>query len=131
VAPFRRRPADPEAERLRDAFAAVAERLAGAQRALLAAIPTARTPGIPLALAVLEFEKGLDEAEASMPGWRHERTSALWEGCRAALVDARRESEALRLDPADLGFEALNARIGDVLAPLERLTEAERALRRI
>lgn len=130
MALFRRRPADPETERLRDAFAAVAGRLADAQRALLAAIPTARTAGIPLALAILEFEKGLDEAATAMPGWRHERTSDLWEGCRAALEQARREAERLRLEPADLGFEALNARIGDILAPLERFTDTERELRR-
>jgi hypothetical protein len=131
VALFRRRPADPEAERLRDAFAAVAERLDDAQRALLAAIPTARTAGIPLALALLEFDKGLDEAETAMPAWRHDRTSALWEECEVGLREARREADRLRLEPADLGFEALNARIGDVLAPLERFTEAERALRRL
>lgn len=131
MSPFRRRRPDPEAERLREAFGPVAERIDEAQRALLAAIPTARNPGIPLALALLEFEKGLEEAEQAMPPWRQERTSADWEACREALERARREGARLRLEPEDLGFEALNARVGDVLAPLERFADAERALRRL
>lgn len=108
----------------------MAAALDAAQRALLAAIPTARDPGVPLAQAIAAFEEGLREAETLMPPWRTPGTQASHDRCAQALVQARREAERLRLEPGRLEFEALNARIGDVLHPLEVFADAERALRR-
>jgi hypothetical protein len=121
---FRRKTANPVA----DAFGLVAARLDAAQRALLAAIPTSRDPGILLADALSLFEAGLTEAEALMPAWRSEQTALDHDRCTLALRNARAEAERLRLDTAPLEFEALNARIGDVLHPLEEFADAERAL---
>lgn len=129
--PFRGRSPDPEIARIRRAFAELADGLEAAQRALLAAIPTARDPGVPLAEAIAGFERGLEEVASLMPAWRGEPALPLWETCRKALEEARVKAERLRLDPADPGFEALNARIGDVLGPLEAFADAERALRRM
>lgn len=124
---LRRRGAqDPEARRR---FGAVATALAAAQRALLTAIPTARDPGAPLADALAAFARGLDDVERSMPGWRTPATEEWWRRCEEALREARSEAERLRASPpGPTEFEALNARVGDVLAPLEDFADAERAL---
>ncbi|HVL89505.1 MAG TPA: hypothetical protein VM841_04635 [Actinomycetota bacterium] len=123
---FRRRPPHPVLE----PFLHMAAALDDAQRALLAAIPTARDDGIPLAEAIVAFERGLAETEARMPAWRTPATAAMHDECAAAIRAARVECETLRLEPETLSFEALNARIGDVLHPLEVFADTERALRR-
>lgn len=112
-------------------FAALAERLEAAQRALLAAIPTARDAGLPLAEAIGAFGEWLDQVETMMPAWREPRTEDVWARCEDALARSRTEAERLRLEPSPLGFEELNARVGDVLHPLEEFAEAERAIRRL
>lgn len=112
------------------AFLEVAEALDAAQRALLGAVPTSRHPGIPLGEAIASFRRRLAEAEARMPAWRRDATADVHDRCAAALDAARAEAETLAGEPGPLGFERLNARIGDVLHPLEEFAEAERALRR-
>lgn len=123
---FRRRTPNPALE----PFLRMASALDQAQRALLAAVPTPRDDGIPLAEAIAAFERGLTETEARMPAWRTEDTASLHDECAAALTAARAEAERLRLEPGRLSFEMLNARIGDVLHPLEVFADTERALRR-
>lgn len=108
----------------------MAAALDAAQRALLHAIPTSRDEGIPLAEAIAAFERGLRDTEALMPGWRSKETEALHDRCARAIDDAREEAERLRLEPRRLEFETLNARVGDVLHPLEVFADAERTLRR-
>lgn len=112
-------------------FAAVAEAVDRAQRALLAAVPTYRHPGAPLSVALDDFDAALAEVARRMPAWRSPVTDAWWRRCEDALAAA--EAQATRLRAAPPGpeeFEALNARIGDVLAPLEDFAEAEQALRK-
>jgi hypothetical protein len=124
---FRRKAAtDPVIE----AFGLVAERIDAAQRSLLAAIPTARDPGIPLAEALAAFEMQLTETEGLMPAWRGAQTAEAHDRCTQALRSARAEAQRLRLEAGTLGFEALNARVGDVLHSLDEFADAERALRR-
>lgn len=123
---FRRRTPNPALE----PFLHMASALDAAQRGLLAAVPAPRDDGIPLAEAIASFERGLTETEARMPGWRTEETASMHEECSAALREARAEAERLRLEPGRLTFETLNARIGDVLHPLEIFADTERALRR-
>lgn len=114
----------------RAAFDRAASAVAAAQRALLAAIPTSRDPGIPLAQALAEFGKLLDNATATLAEWRDEAPAHEWTKCATALACARREAARLRLEPGALDFEGLNARVGDVLHPLEAFAEVERAVRR-
>ena len=131
MALFRRTPADAELTRIKEAFRRVASELDVAQRALLAAVPTARHPGDPLPNALDAFLTGLTHAENQMVGWRTPRTEDLWLRCSAALTEARAEVLRLRSEPGDLGFEALNARLGDIIAVLEEFADAAAAIRRV
>lgn len=127
---FRRRSTpDPEREAARARFGEVAVALDRAQRLLLTAIPTSRNPGIPLLEALDAFERGLDDAESVMPGWRSPGVEELWQRCASALRDSRTEVARLRAaPPGPTQFELLNSRVGDVLAPLEDFNDAERIL---
>jgi hypothetical protein len=133
VNPFRRKEPDPELDVVRDAFRRVTAELDAAQRVLLAAIPTSRDTGTPLADAIDGFLAGLSRAEAAMPSWRRARTEKLWQRCATALVEAHTEARRLRDDPkaASLDFEPLNARLSDVIAPLEEFADVAPELRRL
>ena len=111
-------------------FLTMAAALDAAQRALLAAIPTSRDVGVPLAEALAGFDRELRRAEHLMPAWQNPQTDPWHRRCDAAIVETRLEADRLRLEPGRLEFEMLNARIGDVLHPLEVFADAERALRR-
>lgn len=127
---FLRRKRDPAFDDIRERFGRVAVHVDAAQRALLAAIPTARDEGVPLAQALAGFSQRLAEANGAMSSWHDERIAHEWTKCAEAVARARAEAERLRLEPVDLGFEALNARVGDVLHPLEVFADVERDLRR-
>ena len=105
--------------------------LDGAQRVLLAAVPTSRDEGTPLAEALGAFLDGLARAEEAMPAWRDHRTEAIWHRCAEALVASRAAAEQLRDPSLQLGFEALNVRLGEVISPLEEFADAASELRRI
>ncbi|MFP5225427.1 MAG: hypothetical protein ACLGH3_07760 [Actinomycetota bacterium] len=125
---FRRR-LDPERAAAIAAFMPVAEPVERAQRALLAAVPTFRDDGVPLAIALANFTVELKEAEDAMVGWKQQAPLDLWERCAEGLVAARKEADDLRLEPGELVFEALNGRLGDILFHLEAFADAERSLR--
>jgi hypothetical protein len=117
---FRRSPLPPD-------FLEAAGHVDAAPRALLSAIPTSRDAGAPLAEALARFSAHLADAEASLGKWEDEPNR---NECLRAAGAARAEAERLRLHPGALEFEALNARVGDVLHPLEVFADTERALRR-
>jgi hypothetical protein len=127
---FRRKASDPELARAREAFGPLAERLEETQRALLAAIPSSRDPGVPIADAIRGFLSGLDAVEAMMPSWQSPSVDEVWHRCVRSLEQARREAERLADNAPDLDFESLNARTADVLEPLEVFTDVEQELRR-
>ena len=131
MALLRKRPPDPEAERVRHAFGVVATAIDAAQRALLAAIPTSRDPGVPLGQALSSFGVHLGRAADAMKTWRSDRTAEHWDRCQTGLESARAAAERLRLEPGSPGFEALNARVGEILHHLEEFADAERELRRL
>jgi hypothetical protein len=112
------------------AFASAASLIDGAQRALLAAIPTSRDPGIPLGEALDAFLEALNAAGAAMPPWRDERWADDWKACSDGIAEARDAARRLKNLKVSLTFEQLNAQIGDVLYPLDAFVDAERALRR-
>ena len=126
---FRRRSAGRELTAAREAFRRCASQLDSAQRALLAAVPKARDPGIPLEEAVDGFLERLDRLEAAMPGWRIEQTEEVWKNCFRVLAESRATALAVKESPPR-GFEALNARLADVIAPLEQFAYAALSLRR-
>ena len=115
-----------------DGFRRVVAELDAAQRALLASVPTSRDEGAPLKDALEGFVKGLARADALMPAWRTPQTEQIWVRCAEAIGQSRSEATRLRDEAeATLGFETLNARLGDVIAPLEELADAAPEMRRL
>ena len=105
--------------------------LDAAQRALLSTVPTSRDVGIPLNEALNDFLSGLARADALMPAWRTSKTEQIWLRCAEAIGQSRAEAERLRDENSALGFEMLNARLGDVIAPLEELADAAPEIRQL
>lgn len=114
-----------------DGFRRVAAELDVSQRALLASVPTSRDEGIPLNDALTDFLAGLERADALMPAWRTNKTEQIWLRCADAIGQSRAEAQRLRDENPKLGFETLNARLGDVIAPLEELADAAPEIRRL
>ena len=128
MALFKRRRDDRNLGAARDAFRRCAAELDSAQRALLAAVPTARNEGVPLDQAIDDYVAGLDRLEEHMTGWRIEQTEDAWKDCFRVLGESRAEALKIKASPPK-GFEALNARLGDVIAPLEQFAYAALSLR--
>ena len=131
MTPLRRRPPDPSLAAARDAFRRVTALVDSAQRALLGAVPTARDPGVPLDEALDEFMASLSRAHELMPAWRLPPTRSVWDRCANAIRQARESATRLRESKPSLGFEALNARLGEVISPLEEFADAADELRRL
>jgi hypothetical protein len=113
------------------AFASVLEEVERAKEAVVAAVPSARAPGRPLAEAVFEFEARLDAAQAGMDAWRGDAVATEWEACRGGITEARARAERLRLEAPELGFESLLAAIQELIDPLDVFEQAAaRAFRR-
>jgi hypothetical protein len=125
-----RRRAPPDAALVRRAFEATLERVEAAKASLVAAVPTARVEGRPLADAVLGFEGELRAALSGMDAWRRNEHERLWRNCRDGIGDALRRAERARLGAPALDFEALVDLIGEMMAPLDPFAEAERTLGR-
>jgi hypothetical protein len=127
---FRKRRSSPLPDTIRRAFAVAAGLVDEAQRALIAAVPTSRNPGVPLADALDAFIVVLGALDDAMPAWRDERLAHEWTKCAEGIREARAQAGTLRRIDAELTFEQLNSRVGDVLYPLEAFADAERDVRR-
>jgi hypothetical protein len=111
------------------AFEAVAERVEAGKAALVAAVPTARVEGRPVAEALLEFEGELRAAQERMDAWLRSEHRRLWAACRDGLDEALRMAEGARLQAQSLDFESLVDLIGRLMEPLDPFAEAERSLK--
>jgi hypothetical protein len=100
-----------------------------AKEAVVDAVPRARTPGRPLADAVLEFEESLREASASMDSWRHPPLAERWDECRHGIDEALGRAERLRLDAPELSFDQLTFTVQDLIAPLDPFESAVETFR--
>jgi hypothetical protein len=100
-----------------------------AKDALTSTVPGPRTPGRPVAEALLEFERALAEARSFMPAWRAPETEETWRSCSGALQESARMAERLRLEAPALDFESLVMVLKDLIAPLEVFDDASRLLR--
>jgi hypothetical protein len=127
---FRKRRSDPLPDTTLRAFSVAAGLVDKAQRALIAAVPTSRNPGVPLTDALGAFITALDTLDDAMPAWHDERVAHEWTKCAEGIREARAHATALQRIDADLTFEQLNASVGDVLYPLEAFADAERDFRR-
>lgn len=123
---FRRR-----ARRLPPGFEKVALHVEEAKAAVLEAVPAPRRPPPPLSECLLRFDESLREARAALEAWRPDAPRPVWERCRAAVEEASRRGEWLRLEAPEMDFESLVLVLGDVSAPLDAFLEAEHELRRI
>ncbi len=130
MSPFRRK-VDPDSIAARDAFRRVASEVDAAQRVLLGAVPTSRDAGTSLPEAIDGFLAALTRVERAMPPWRTPATDTLWSRCASALVAARSQAERLRDEAGRLSFEPLNARLGDIVSPLEEFADVALELRRL
>lgn len=105
-------------------FREVVAALEHAKEELVAAVPTGRIPGIPLAVALASFESGLEAAGARMPGWRTAEWEDEWRACVEGLEEAARRAERLRLHGTPQSYEELLGSIGHLLEPLDRFAAA-------
>jgi len=100
-----------------------------AKDALVAAVPASRREPEPLAVSILGFEERLTAALTELEAWEGAPPD-LHDRCRAAIEEASRRSESLRLQAPWLEFEGLVLVLGDVIAPLDALGDVERELAR-
>jgi hypothetical protein len=110
-------------------FVTVLDEVEQAKACVVAAVPSARTLGRPLADALFEFETRLANAQEAMETWHLEAVADEWEACRAGIADARSRGERLRLSAPELGFESLLGEIQELIAPLDPFEDAAARLR--
>jgi hypothetical protein len=118
----------PEESRRFDAVLGEVER---AKAAVVAAVPSARAPGRPLADALFEFDDRLAAAASLMDSWRTEHVADAWKACADGIAEARGRGERLRLDAPDLGFESLLGAIQELIDPLDAFELAAARLREL
>jgi hypothetical protein len=123
----RRRTRDPDLERARAGFDAFARALDEGSRALLATVPSARRPGVPLDAGVAGFLAGVDLARELLAGWALPGVDQ--EPARAALDAAAARAHGLVAAAAGLDFEHRNELVGEVLDELAPVRDAEASLR--
>jgi len=124
-----RRPTDPAVEAAWASFLRFAKALDEASRALLATVPSARRPGVPLDASIAGFLAGLDAARAELPGWQLPGLADRCAATLAALDAAERSARALPATTAGLDYEHRNELITETLDELLPIQDAERALR--
>jgi hypothetical protein len=120
---FRRRKRGPVAPEVAGAFrgfGATVERVEAAKASLVAAVPTSRSAGAPLAEALAGFELGLQDARAAMPAWRAQPVEEQWRACQEAVERAAGGAERLRLEATPEGYERLYGELGDLLDALDQ-----------
>ena len=130
---WRRPRPDPAADAAWAGFLRFAKVLDEGSRALLATVPSARRPGVPLEAGVAGFLAGLDAARAELPAWDHPALAAAQAATAASLDAAERRARDLPAATHGLDFEHRNERVADVLdelLPVQAAEQAVRALRR-
>ncbi len=125
----RARPPAPAVEAAWASLARCAQALDEGARALLATVPSARRPGVPLEAGVVGFLAGLEAARAELPGWALPELAEVQAAATAALDRAGRRARALPAAAAGLDFEHRTQAVGAVLDELAPVGDAETALR--
>jgi acyl-CoA reductase-like NAD-dependent aldehyde dehydrogenase len=111
-------------------FGRILTQVEAAKEDLVASVPSPRgVPVRPVADALSAFEDGLRRAADELARWRTAEVG-LRQSCRAAVEEALRRAERVRLDAPPLDYESLVAVIGDLMAPLEEFERVEARLRR-
>ena len=111
-------------------FGRILGQVEAAKEDLVASVPSPRgVPVRPVADALSAFEAGLRRASDELARWRTPEVE-LRQTCRAAVGEALRRAERVRLDAPPLDYESLVAVLGDLMAPLEEFERVEASLRR-
>jgi acyl-CoA reductase-like NAD-dependent aldehyde dehydrogenase len=111
-------------------FGRILGQVEAAKEALVASVPSPR--GVPVravADALSAFEDGLRRAADDLARWRTPEVE-LRMACRAAIEEALRRAERVRLDAPPLDYESLVGLLGDLMAPLEEFERIEARVRR-
>jgi hypothetical protein len=99
--------------------------LGAAKDALTEVMPSTRSPGAPLAEALLTFEEILGGVAERMAGWRAPAVDEAWRAADEGLRTSLERARALREDPPELGgFEGLIWVVGELLDPLDAFEDA-------
>ena len=127
---WRRQPVpDPGASAAALAFGETLEAIDRAKASLIAAAPGRRGLRRPLAEALAGFEGALAEARASLPAWRIGPLEEESRNCVAALDEAGRRAEHLRLEASPEGYEELAPFLASLLEPLDSFEVAAARVR--
>jgi hypothetical protein len=116
--------------RVDEEFSRILAHVEAAKEDLVASVPSPRgVPVRPVADALSAFEDGLRRAADELVRWRTPEAE-LRQSCRAAVEEALRRAERVRLDAPPLDYESLVAVLGDLMVPLEEFERVESRLRR-
>ena len=126
---WRRRAPDPEVEAAWRSFLRFAKALDEGSSALLAAVPSARRPGVPLDASIQGFLAGTAAAREELPGWALPAMADAQRATAEALDEADRRARGLPEATSGLEFEHRTEVIGEVLDELGPIQEAEQTLR--
>lgn len=113
------------------AFLDCAEVIEGGRRVLLGTLPTGRVEPAPIGVGTDAVRRALVDAREWMPRWRLPELEEDWQACIVALDEAEGGlSEVEEVAGATRELEELLTAVQDVIEPLDRFADAERAFRR-
>ncbi len=113
------------------AFLDCAEVIEGGRRVLLGTLPTGRVEPAPIGVGTEAVRRALADARAWMPRWHLDDLDADWQSCTAGLDEAAAGLDEVDRVAASTGeLEELLEAVQDVIEPLDRFADAERAFRR-
>lgn len=130
---FRRRQIPTHLAAAHERFAAQAERIEAARRALLSCLPVGRVDPVPVPVGLDLLSDEIDAVRADLPAWRVPPVEAQWQACNAALNAAQAHIPVARAVAERSGeLEELLGAVEDVDEPLgDAWQAAERAWRRL
>jgi hypothetical protein len=113
------------------AFCDCADVIEAGRRVLLSTLPAGRVEPAPIGVGIDAMERALADARRWMERWRVAELADAWEVCRSALQEAVDALPSVRHVAVTTGeLEELLTAVGDVVGPLDRFADAERAWRR-
>jgi hypothetical protein len=125
---FRRRARGRPAPAWRDAFDRALALVERATATLVSSAPRGRPSPVPLAEALAGFELDLRRAKGTLEAWSPTEHGQLRDGCRAAVAEALRRAERLRLEGSPRGYEELVEELDRLLEPLTAFERAAEEL---
>lgn len=113
------------------AFCDCADVIEGGRRMLLSTLPAGRVEPAPIGVGIDAMERALADAASWMERWHVDELSDCWTDCRDAMAEAAAALPGVRDVAANtVELEELLTAVSDVVEPLDRFADAERAWRR-